>query len=118
MKKILLSVFVLTGMAAGLSAQTNQSAARMTTKPAMVKPAVITPVNKPVSTVKTTAMVKPASVKPVTTIKPATTGVKPMAVTTTAPLKKDGTPDKRFKASQKLKKDGTPDRRFKSNKKG
>lgn len=28
-------------------------------------------------------------------------------------LKKDGTPDKRFKDAQHLKKDGTPDKRFK-----
>jgi hypothetical protein len=37
------------------------------------------------------------------------------------PLKKDGTPDKRFKAAAEttpLKKDGTPDKRFKKNKKG
>ena len=32
-------------------------------------------------------------------------------------LKKDGTPDKRYKANQKLKKDGTPDKRYKVNKK-
>ncbi len=31
-------------------------------------------------------------------------------------LKKDGTPDKRYKSSQKLKKDGTPDMRYKENK--
>ena len=38
-----------------------------------------------------------------------------------APLKKDGTPDKRFKENKEakgpLKKDGTPDKRFKENKK-
>ncbi|TBX67675.1 hypothetical protein EZL74_09330 [Flavobacterium silvisoli] len=37
------------------------------------------------------------------------------------PLKKDGTPDKRFKENKEpkgpLKKDGTPDKRFKENKK-
>ena len=37
------------------------------------------------------------------------------------PLKKDGTPDKRFKENKvpkgPLKKDGTPDKRFKENKK-
>ena len=36
-------------------------------------------------------------------------------------MKKDGTPDKRFKASKEtkapMKKDGTPDKRFKENKK-
>jgi len=31
-------------------------------------------------------------------------------------LKKDGTPDKRYKENQKLKKDGTPDKRYKENK--
>ena len=36
-----------------------------------------------------------------------------------APLKKDGTPDKRYKTATKvpLKKDGTPDKRFKSKEK-
>ena len=31
-------------------------------------------------------------------------------------LKKDGTPDTRYKANKKMKKDGTPDRRYKENK--
>ncbi len=47
---------------------------------------------------------------------------KPAAATPASPvtLKKDGTPDKRFKttASGPTKKDGTPDMRFKKNKKG
>lgn len=40
-----------------------------------------------------------------------------------APMKKDGTPDKRFKENKEskpkgpLKKDGTPDKRYKENKK-
>ncbi len=33
-----------------------------------------------------------------------------------AKMKKDGTPDKRYKENQTLKKDGTPDKRFKQNK--
>lgn len=32
-------------------------------------------------------------------------------------MKKDGTPDKRYKSSTQLKKDGTPDMRYKQNKK-
>jgi hypothetical protein len=36
--------------------------------------------------------------------------------TTAAPLKKDGTPDKRYKQNKHLKKDGTPDKRFKQHK--
>lgn len=31
-------------------------------------------------------------------------------------MKKDGTPDKRYKAAKTLKKDGTPDKRYKVNK--
>jgi hypothetical protein len=31
-------------------------------------------------------------------------------------MKKDGTPDKRYKENKNLKKDGTPDKRFKENK--
>jgi uncharacterized linocin/CFP29 family protein len=30
-------------------------------------------------------------------------------------LKKDGTPDKRYKSNKRLKKDGTPDKRYKEN---
>ena len=30
-------------------------------------------------------------------------------------LKKDGTPDRRYKVNKKLKKDGTPDKRYKEN---
>ncbi len=33
-----------------------------------------------------------------------------------AKMKKDGTPDKRYKENKKLKKDGTPDKRYKVNK--
>lgn len=40
----------------------------------------------------------------------------PKAVQSDAPLKKDGTPDKRYKENKKLKKDGTPDKRYKENK--
>ncbi len=41
----------------------------------------------------------------------------PKTVSNTAiKLKKDGTPDKRYKENQRLKKDGTPDKRYKVNK--
>ena len=47
----------------------------------------------------------------------APVAAKPAAVTVTAaaPLKADGTPDKRYKANRKLKKDGTEDLRFREN---
>ncbi len=58
--------------------------------------------------------------------KAATTEAKPMVkketaktttkTTTATPTKKDGTPDKRYKANKNLKKDGTPDKRYKENK--
>ena len=46
----------------------------------------------------------------------------PFAIQAPQHLKKDGTPDKRFKENKTkpavhLKKDGTPDKRFKENKK-
>lgn len=43
--------------------------------------------------------------------------VKPTATSSTAVgLKKDGTPDKRFKKAKHVKKDGTPDKRFSEHK--
>ena len=64
-----------------------------------------------VTPAKTTAPVKGA--KMTTAAKPAPTAAKP-AANTGMKLKKDGTPDKRYKSSQHLKKDGTPDKRYKT----
>ncbi len=50
------------------------------------------------------------------TAKPAP-AVKPVATSTSGvALKKDGTPDKRFKQAKHVKKDGTPDKRFSEHK--
>ena len=49
--------------------------------------------------------VKPASAVSATTVTPST-----------ATVKKDGTPDKRFKQNKHVKKDGTPDMRYKEHK--
>jgi hypothetical protein len=49
-------------------------------------------------------MVKQKTVKKEAKTKPAPAGVK---------MKKDGTPDKRYKNAKHLKKDGTVDKRFK-----
>ena len=49
-----------------------------------------------------TKMAKPA--KKMMAAQPAPAGVK---------MKKDGTPDRRYKNAQHLKKDGTPDKRYK-----
>ncbi|GEN74920.1 hypothetical protein CHA01nite_06600 [Chryseobacterium hagamense] len=72
----------------------------------------------------TTAAVKTQTVKtvkpvkqnmPATTAKPAAS-MKPAAAPAVAKMKKDGTPDKRYKVNKNLKKDGTPDKRYKANK--
>ena len=56
--------------------------------------------------------------------KPAAASTAPAKTATTAPVKKDGTPDMRYKANKETavpvthaKKDGTPDKRYKENKK-
>ncbi|AQW94135.1 MULTISPECIES: hypothetical protein [Elizabethkingia] len=99
-------------------------ATAQTTTPRQTTP--VTPVKKEVKSsvkeVKSTAKdTKTTAVKEVkTTSKDAKGTVKEVKSTTTTQgvkLKKDGTPDKRYKSSQHLKKDGTPDMRYKENKK-
>lgn len=58
----------------------------------------------PATKATTTKAVKPVKMAETKAAKPA------------QKLKKDGTPDKRYKENQKLKKDGTPDKRYKVNK--
>ncbi|WP_315054075.1 hypothetical protein [Chryseobacterium indoltheticum] len=60
----------------------------------------------------TKTAVKSTTTKTVKPIKAADTNTAKSATK----LKKDGTPDKRYKENQKLKKDGTPDKRYKVNK--
>lgn len=57
--------------------------------------------------------------KAATQTTPAAQKKKPEAVKpgVAGPVKKDGTPDKRYKENKKLKKDGTPDKRYKEHKK-
>ncbi|MCL1663612.1 hypothetical protein M2T78_05065 [Elizabethkingia ursingii] len=92
-------------------------ATAQTTTPRQTTP--VTPVKKEVkSTAKDGKMTAVKEVK--TTSKDAKGAVKEVKSTTTTQgvkLKKDGTPDKRYKSSQHLKKDGTPDMRYKENKK-
>ncbi len=96
MKKLLIAICCMLGFAGISSAQ-------VTAK-------------KPVE--KATAVTKPAEAKVVKMDKTKTASL------SAAPLKADGTPDKRYKenktanAAVPLKKDGTPDKRFKANKKG
>ena len=106
MKKLFLAAVMMIGFAGISFAQT--------AKPADTK------AKKPVATsaAKSTVAVTPAT-KPAAKAAPAT-ATKHVASKDVV-LKKDGTPDKRYKAAPKTtgptKKDGTPDKRFKENKK-
>ncbi|SIQ67454.1 hypothetical protein SAMN05880574_12033 [Chryseobacterium sp. RU37D] len=88
MKKLLSAMSIVLGL--GLA--TAQQTAPVATKAA------------PHPTTKAAQTVKPTTASP--------TASKPTAVK----MKKDGTPDKRYKENKKLKKDGTPDKRYKENK--
>lgn len=96
-------------------------ATAQTTTPRQTTP--VTPVKKEVKSsvkeVKSTAKdTKTTAVKETkATSKGAVKEVKSTTTTQGVKLKKDGTPDKRYKSSQHLKKDGTPDMRYKENKK-
>lgn len=72
------------------------------------KPAVKTNPKVDVPKISSSPVEKQAEKKVVAT-KTATT-------TVAGPVKKDGTPDKRFSSNKQLKKDGTPDMRYKVNK--
>jgi hypothetical protein len=50
------------------------------------------------------------------TVTPAVTAEATAVAPVERAMKKDGTPDKRYKENKHLKKDGTPDKRYKSNK--
>ncbi len=108
MKKLLMAALVLIGFSAATLAQTTPAVKK--TEPSKVQVAKKTtpaPATVPAANKATSATTKPAA------------AVSPGAA---VPLKKDGTPDKRYKANQgsttgPVKKDGTPDMRYKANKK-
>lgn len=109
MKKLLLACAMMVGFAGISFAQTTAS---KSTKPAPAK----SEAKKPATDAKTTAPAKTAT--------PAAKATNPAAAEKVTDkngtvLKKDGTPDKRYKESKAkhVKKDGTPDKRFKENKK-
>ena len=60
--------------------------------------------------------VKMQTAKKAVQVTPTVATAQPKTNNATIKVKKDGTPDKRYKANQKLKKDGTPDKRYKGNK--
>ncbi|MEO6231672.1 MAG: hypothetical protein ABJB11_04710 [Ferruginibacter sp.] len=103
MKKLMIAVLALVGFSFAGTAQT--------TAPTVKKEKV-----KMETARKVTMQKKDAKVATVATT------AKPAVKTAAAPLKKDGTLDKRFTANKAaattvVKKDGTPDMRYKENKK-
>ena len=104
MKKIILACFIMLFTGSAIFAQQTQPAQPTQEKTKTAK--------------KEVAHTKTHAVKPADHQKQATATVKESTPTaTTTPLKKDGTPDKRYKKhSQHVKKDGTADKRFKDNK--
>lgn len=119
MKKVIIAAMALLFISVNSFAQ-----AVPVTKPAA--PSKMTVVKKEIKKKDAAKVVPITKAATVATPAPAVkTAVAPKATTVTTPgLKKDGTPDKRFKnaatttsAASPLKKDGTPDLRYKANKK-
>ena len=110
MKKLLIAAIAFLGISAATFAQT--AATPKDTKTKVVKH-TDAKAKAGTTAAKTDAATTTATAKDATTTK----------ATTATPLKKDGTPDKRYKANKDaaktthLKKDGTADKRFKENKK-
>ena len=107
MKKLLIAAIAFLGISAATFAQT--AAAPKDTKAKTAVKQTDAKAKTATSAVKTDAAKTTTAAKDVTTAGQA------------APLKKDGTPDKRFKANKDaakkhLKKDGTADKRYKENK--
>jgi hypothetical protein len=120
MKKLLLIAFAFLINSNFLSAQNSKTE----TKPAQtsVKSRSV-PVKMAVQPVAAEKKQTPAKATEQGQTKEGTATTKPVkpaennsAQQTKPVMKKDGTPDKRYKENQNLKKDGTPDKRFKENK--
>ncbi len=122
MKKVLVALIALiglnvSGIAQAVTTPVKKAEDKMKVVPA--KPTAAAPakvVEMPKSLSKT-----PAAAQTPKAVVAETPAAKPAVATPATPvtLKKDGTPDKRFKtATGPTKKDGSPDLRFKKNKKG
>jgi len=124
MKRVLIAILALVCFSAASFAQTvaplkkNEPA-----KTQVVKKTTDKNVDEKVHALnKPTKQATPAVAKTPATTKSTVTTKTVAKTNATTPLKKDGTPDKRFKTNQDvaagpLKKDGTADMRYKANKK-
>jgi hypothetical protein len=107
MKKILFSLLLVAGIySIGFAQKVDNK--KSVIPAAKVKLVEATDVEKRQQEAELTAAKKKSTVQP-----GVKTGVKTLAA---GPVKKDGTPDKRYKSNKKLKKDGTPDKRYSENK--
>lgn len=119
MKKLIFAAMAVLGLSAAGFAQTNTQAKKASPAKMQVSTKAVSstaPQAKATVVHKTTAAA--------TTKAPAKqAAAKTVAKNSATPVKKDGTPDKRYKANKRLakvhhlKKDGTADKRFKENKK-
>ena len=125
MKKLIIAAIALTGFSAASFAQAVPVKKADASKMQVVKNTANTKTDAKVVAIAKPAPVAVAKTPVVAKTSPAASKPAAVAKTNTAsatPLKKDGTPDKRFKANTAvatgpLKKDGTPDKRFKANQK-
>ncbi|MBK1894450.1 hypothetical protein [Chryseobacterium paridis] len=99
MKKLLTAMSLVLGLGLATAQQTAPATATKTTQQAP-------------KTLKAQEAPKTLKAAEVKTAKPAVASTSADGMK----MKKDGTPDKRYKANKHLKKDGTPDKRYKANK--
>lgn len=104
MKKLSSALSIIVGLGLASAQQAMPKDMAKTPPPKVQKMEAAKPAVEAKSTMQTTS---PAEVKPAME-------VKPLVATTAVKVKKDGTPDKRYKANAHLKKDGTPDKRYKA----
>ena len=130
MKKIISAMSILMGLGIANAQQAQTSNSSMPTPPQKIEKKVKDEKNKKETSTKTemkkmetqTTQVKKTEAKKPEMKKTEVKKVETKKVETKSSsggvkLKKDGTPDKRYKESKKMKKDGTPDMRYKENKK-
>ena len=113
MKKLFIAASMLLALAGTSFAQTAPAKEATTTsshKTEVSKDGKLTSTKSAKKVETSTQATQPAAATTTTTTKSSTS--------TTGPAKKDGSPDKRFKANKLVKKDGTPDKRYKENKQG
>jgi len=119
MKKFFLIAFAFLKRAQLLLAQNSKSEAKPASQPKQIPVKMVAkpvPISKSKEATATQAPKDAPNKEATTNAKPT----KPAESATTQKgkpvMKKDGTPDKRYKENQNLKKDGTPDKRYKENK--